>query len=75
MSRPRKNFTPEEQLEKLNSDIEITENALKEMKQLRKELEIQVKTHQLEELYNIILSSGKTLDEIKNMIQDQEICA
>ena len=75
MARNRRNITPEEQLEQLSVDIENMEETLKEMKRTKKELESQIKMNQLEELYDVITSSGKTIDEVKDMLQCEESCA
>lgn len=75
MARNRRNITPEEQLEQLSVDIENMEETLKEMKRTKKELESQIKMNKLEELYNIITSNGKTIDEVKDMLQCEESCA
>ena len=75
MARNRRNITPEEQLEQLSVDIENMEETLKEMKRTKKELESKVKMNKLEELYNIMTSNGKTIDEVKDMLQCEESCA
>ena len=69
MARPKKVIlTPEEQLEKLISDIEAAKSNLKEMEAQRKELEIQVKMNRLTELDELISASGKSLEEVKELL-------
>lgn len=76
MARNRRNITPEEQLEQLSVDIENMEETLKEMKRTKKELESQIKMNKLEELYDIIISNGKTINEVKEMVENNvEHCA
>ncbi len=61
-------LTPEEQLEKLISDIEAAEENIKEMKKAKKELEAQIKMSHLAELDELISSSGKSFDEVKKWL-------
>ncbi len=61
-------LTPEEQLEKLISDIEAAEENIKEMKKSKKELEAQIKMSHLAELDELISSSGKSFDEVKKWL-------
>ena len=61
-------LTPEEQLEKLIADIETTEADLKEMKKQKKELEMQIKIDRLSELDEIITASGRSLEEVKELL-------
>ena len=68
MARGRKSHSLEEQLETVNENITITENSLKTLKGQKKELEEKIKQQRLDELYNIIQESGKTIDEVKNLV-------
>ena len=68
MPRGRKKaLTPEEQLEKLVSEIEETENKLKELKAKKKELEEAVKMNRVVELEEFISSRGLSIDEVKEL--------
>lgn len=64
----RRKLTTSEQLKKLNEIISAKEEGLKELRIQRKELEAQKKQEDLSELYNIITSSGKSMEEIKAML-------
>ncbi len=69
MARTKKVIlTPEEQLEKLISDIEAAEENIKEMKKSKKELEAQIKMSHLAELDELISASGKSFDEVKKWL-------
>lgn len=69
MARTKKVIlTPEEQLEKLISDIEAAEENIKEMKKSKKELEAQIKMSHLAELDELISSSGKSFDDVKKWL-------
>ena len=65
-------LTPEEQLEKLIADIETTEADLKEMKKQKKELEMQIKLDRLSELDEIITASGRSIEEVKELLGGNE---
>ena len=65
----RRKLTTSEQLEKLNETISAKEEELKELRIQRKELEAQKKQEDLSELYNIITASGKSMEEIKAMLE------
>lgn len=72
MARGRKKaLTLDEQLEKVISDIAETENKLKELKDTKKELEEQVKRNRVEELDDLISSSGLSLDEVKELLENR----
>lgn len=73
MARPRKVITLEEQLESVNAEIENLENYLAEKREEQKELEEKIKNSQLEELYNIIINNGKTVIEIKEMVENMAV--
>lgn len=68
MARGKKNYTLDEQLEKITKEIDNMEQSLKELKQAKKELEEQIKMNRLSELDELISSRGLSLDDIKNMI-------
>ena len=71
MARGKKSLTLEEQLEKITAEIEDTETSLKEMKRTKKELEEQVKMSRLAELDELISSSGKSFEEVKDLFSRQ----
>ena len=69
MPRGRKSYTLEEQLEITINSIAETEAALKELKQKKEALEAEIKQKNIAELYDMIQQSGKSLDEVKAMLQ------
>lgn len=71
MPRGRKGRSLQEQLETVNENITVTENALKTLKNQKKELEEKLKQEQLSELYDIIQDSGKSISEVKNLLVAQ----
>ena len=70
MARGKKKLTLDEQLAKTIADIENMEKSLKEMKQAKKDLEEQIKQARLAELEAIIAESGKTFDEVKELLSN-----
>lgn len=69
MANHRKRMTISEQIEAINEEINAKELELNSLKAKKKELEKQKKTEEIEELYNLIAKSGKTVDEVKAMIE------
>ncbi len=72
MPRGRKSLTLDEQLEKITNEIENMESSLKEMKKAKKELEEQIKIARLSELDELISASGKSFDEVKELLGSKE---
>lgn len=69
MARTKKVIlTPEEQLEKLAADIEAAKSSIKEMEKQKKELEAQIKMDRLSEIDELITASGKSIEEIKEIL-------
>ena len=69
MARTKKVIlTPEEQLEKLTSDIEAAKISIKEMEKQKKEIESQIKINRLAELDELITASGKSFEEVKALL-------
>lgn len=69
MARTKKVIlTPEEQLKKINDDIQAAEENIQELKKAKKELEEQIKMSRLTELDKIITASGKSYDEIMELL-------
>lgn len=69
MARGKRGLTLDEQLAKVTDEIASTENALKEMRKLKKDLEEQIKLTRLAELDEMIKESGLSFDEVKNMLK------
>ena len=61
-------LTPEEELEKLAADIEAAKENLKELEKKKKELEVQIKMNRLAAIDELIAASGKSLDEVKELL-------
>lgn len=71
MARTKKVIlTPEEQIEKLTSDIEAAKISIKEMEKQKKELEEQIKINRLTELDELITASGKSIEDVKALLSD-----
>ena len=68
MARGKKSYTLEEQLQMTNDDISKYEDAIKTLKVKRKELEKAVEQEKLAQLYEIVQASGKTLDDVREML-------
>ena len=68
MARGRKSLTLDEQLEKITSEIDNMEESLKELKKTKKELEEQIKMNRLAELDELVTASGRSIDEIKELL-------
>lgn len=72
MARGKKNLSLEEQLIKTTTDIENMQSSLKELKKAKKDLEEQIKMNRLTELDELISASGKSFDEIKELLGGME---
>lgn len=72
MARGKKKLTLEEQLEKITTEIENMKNSLKELEQTKKDLEEQIKMNRLLELDELIIKSGKTVEDIIEMLNSKE---
>ena len=73
MARGRKPaLTLDERLDKITEEIENMENSLKELKSTKKVLEEQIRMNRLAELDEIITASGKSIDEIIELLSDEE---
>lgn len=67
MPRPKK-ATIDERLVQVNQLIDEYTEKIKELKDEKKELEIEIKNRDVSELYEIIKNSGKTIAEVKEML-------
>lgn len=69
MARKRKSsLTLEEQLANVTAEIEEAETNLKELKNTKKDLEEQIKMDRLVELDELISASGKSIDEVRELL-------
>lgn len=71
MANRRKNLTISERLEYLESEISAKENELKTLRSQKKELLEQKKMEDMEELYRMISESGKTIEDVRNILLSQ----
>lgn len=69
MANRRRRMSISEQIEAVIEEINAKEAELDSLKQKKKELEKQKKAEEIEELYSVIVKSGKTVDEVKAMIE------
>jgi len=71
MARKRKVIlTPEEELNQIIADIETAEENLKALKKAKKDLEEKVKMERLAALDDMIQRSGKSYDEVKELLSE-----
>ena len=68
MARGRKSYTLEEKLQNVTNDIENTKMCLQKLETEKKEIELQIKQQKLEEIEKLINASGKTFDEVKELL-------
>lgn len=68
MARGKKSYSLEEKLQKITEDIANKESALKDLKEQKKQLETEIKNQKVNELYTLIEESGKSLDEVKEFL-------
>lgn len=66
--RGRKAYTLEEKLQIAIKNIEKAKECLQKLEEEKNDLEIQIKAKRLEELDNMISESGKTFEEIKQLL-------
>ena len=71
MARGKRGLSTAEQIEKINEAIAVKEEELKSLKAQRKELEAQKKQEDLSELYGLISASGKSMEEVKELLAKQ----
>lgn len=71
MARKKKVIlTPEEELNQIITDIETAEENLKALKKVKKDLEEKVKMDRLAALDDMIQKSGKSYDEVKELLSN-----
>ena len=69
MARGRKNYTLEEQLDKITAEINNMESSLAELNAAKKEIEKEIKAKRLEELNALIEASGMSFNEVKELLK------
>ena len=72
MGRRKKPETIEEELVLVNNLIEENENTLKDLKKRKNEIEKVIKEKKLKELDKAISESGKSYEEILNLLISKE---
>lgn len=72
MGRRKKPETIEEELILVNNLIEENENTLKDLKKRKNEIEKVIKEKKLKELDKAISESGKSYEEILNLLTSKE---
>lgn len=70
MAGRKKNLTLEEELAKITEQIDIMESALQKLKIHKAELEEKLKQAQLAELYEMIMQSGKSFEEVRKLLSE-----
>ena len=70
MARGVKKLSLEEQLIKIDTEIEKMECSLKEFKSTKKDLEEQIKMNRLVELDELISSKGLSFEDVKNLLMN-----
>lgn len=75
MARGRKkqvNLTLQEQLKIVEEKITELDSKMNDLKVQRKELNKKIKEEEKEKLYNAVLQSGKTIEQIISIISEKE---
>ena len=72
MGRRKKPETIEEELILVNNLIEENENTLKDLKKRKNEIEKVIKEEKLKELDKVISESGKSYEEILDLLTSKE---
>lgn len=68
MARKKKNLTPEEELLELVQGVEKCEVEIKRLMDRKKELKQLIEQKQMEALYQAVLQSGKSIQEVIDLI-------
>ncbi|MCM1123941.1 MAG: flagellar export protein FliJ [Eubacterium sp.] len=68
MARTKKPESLEEQLLKVEDDITTMQENLKKLKKTKKELQEKIRINRLEKLDKMIDSSGKSYDEVEQLL-------
>ncbi len=68
MARKKKNLTPEEELLELVQGVEKCENEIRRLTDRKKELKQLIEQKQMQALYQAVLQSGKSIQEVIDLI-------
>ena len=69
MARGRKNYSLEEQIANIETEIKNTENTLNELKVEHERLIDEKKHKDAEELYLLMVQSGQTIDDMRELLK------
>ncbi len=69
MARAKNTVTLQEQLEKVDAEIEMCKEKLSKLRKKRKMIEEKINTDQGKELNKILKSKGKTFEDVKEMLE------
>ena len=72
MARGKKNLTLDEQLDRITKEINNMEDSLIELNKAKNDLEEQIHRNKLEELDELIVKSGLSIDEVKELLKNKE---
>lgn len=70
--KKRENITLEEQLKIVEEQMAILEEQIKDLKEKKKEISQKIKEEEKEKLYNAVVQSGKTIEEVLAVISVKE---
>ena len=71
MARGKRNLTLLERIELTEAEIKTKEEELKDLKAKKKSLLDQKKREDMEEIYQIVVQSGKSVDEVRKLISGE----
>lgn len=71
MARGKRNLTLLERIELTDAEIKTKEEELKDLKAKKKSLLDQKKKEDMEEIYQIVIQSGKSVDEVRKLISGE----
>ena len=71
MARGKRNLTLLDRIELTDAEIKTKEEELKDLKAKKKSLLDQKKKEDMEEIYQIVVQSGKSVDEVRKLISGE----
>lgn len=72
MPRTKKNLTQEEQLTNVTNKISETKALLSRLREEKRLLEEQIRQENLNQLYDLIQESGRTLEDVRLLLSEEE---
>lgn len=69
MARTKKPESLDEQLEKVICDIKTTQDNLKKLRRMKKDLEEKIRIEKLDKLDKLIDSTGKSYEEVEKLLR------